>query len=68
MMWGFDKIKVKRFIFIFVCYLGGRRGHDALSKAVGDLPGEVVLSVRLLIVPVHLAGKIKPDGLFLSLH
>ena len=40
---------------IVVWHLGGRGGHDALSEAVGDLPRELVLSVRLLM-PVHPAA------------
>ena len=55
-------------LFIVVWHLGGRGGHDALSEAVGDLPGELVLSVRLLM-PVHPAAcGINPGWPLLSLH
>ena len=45
----------KWWVFIVFQYLGGGGGHDAVSEAVGDLAGELVLSVypTSLLMPVH---------------
>ena len=64
-----EYIYMNKWLFIVVWHLSGRGGHDALSEAVGDLPRELVLSVRLLM-PVHPAAcfGINPGWPLLSLH